>query len=212
MNIKVWEALAQATCAGFSWAHVSRSGFAGSQWCCSTESCTDLHLYPHLVLSDFLIFASRMGIKGQLITVWTYLSLMTNEVRQLLVFTGHVSLLWNALLVTFALLGSLSSTPTFALAILLAWNNFPLHCPVSVLPGSPPRLLLRLWASSASLAGKLGVTVPSFHLLEAVPHQRDCKPYGLAPTEFCFVLFFNLVPSFKIWKILYFKKSEKFYI
>lgn len=202
MNTKVQEALAQATCAGFSWAHVSRSRFAGSQWCCSTESCTDLHLYPHLVLSDFLIFASRMGIKWQLITVWTYLSLMTNEVRQL-VFTGHVSLLWNALLVIFALLGSLSSTPAFALAILSAWNNSPLHCPVSVLPGSPPWLLLRLWASSASLAGKLGVTVPAFHLLEALPHQREGKPYGLVPPEF-WLFFFNLVPSFKIWKIFVF--------
>ena len=60
-----------------------RSRFAGSHWCCSTEGRADLHSHPHLVLSDFLIFPSLMDVKWQLNTVWTYLSLMTNEIRHL---------------------------------------------------------------------------------------------------------------------------------
>ena len=76
IHIKVWEALAQALCAGFSRVHVSRSRFAGSHWCCSTEGCTDMHSHPHLVVSDFLIFPSLIDVKWQLNTVSTYLSLM----------------------------------------------------------------------------------------------------------------------------------------
>lgn len=62
----------------------------------------------------------------------------------------------------------------------LSWKHQPLHCPMSLPPGSPPWLFLwRLWASSPLQIEKPSVAVPLYPFLEPHLHWRHWRTLQL---------------------------------
>ena len=139
-----------------------------------------------------------------------------------LTFTSHNFLLWNALLVIFALLahfldweawhsavhgvaknrtwlshwtelGSLSSTLTFALAVLSAWNPSLLHCPASVLPRKPSLTAARGENLFSPTGKKTWCHCPFVSFPKGSSSPKRLQTLCLGPYR-VLIYFFNLVP------------------
>ena len=139
-----------------------------------------------------------------------------------LIFTSHDFLLWNALLVKFALrahfldreawhaavygvaknqtrlnhwteLGSLSSTPAFALAVLSAWNPSPLHYPVSVLPRKPSLTAAGVNSLFSPTGRKTWCHCPFVSSPKDSSSPKRLQTLCLGPYR-VLIYFFNLVP------------------